>query len=325
MISILFIALASSKSDRRLDPFQFNLCVWNLDKADEYCDPSHPDHDSTLSDIASVMYSYLSTCDIFVLPGLRFDNTSQLINQKLNDKDFVDFDIYPTGKDRDVTMLTRVDPINITFLPNQLSYPIENSKCNYQGPSGYVDFSKSWYASYQFHDPVPLTHIFSVSLADDTAEQNKGCAIREAQAQSLCEIAKQIPDDEHIYIAGTFNNLQDESLSLLSQCDFFDRSLLKQKANIKTREDSSKKETVWSNSASKKYLDLMKYQNYTKERLWDNEPYPITLMTHQPLSKRWKTFELIFSPSIVLIFISFFIWLLFYSRPSKAEDYQNLD
>ena len=322
MLSSLFLTFVFSKSDRRLDPFQFNLCVWNLDKADEYCAPTHSESTSIVSNIASIMYSYLSTCDIFVLPGLRLDNTSKIINDEMISKSFVDFEVHPANQVRDVTMLTRVDPINITFLPKEVNYPINNSKCNYQN-QGSIDFSKSWYASFQFHDPVPLTHIFSVYLADDT-DDGQGCAIREAQAKAICDIIETIPEDEHIYVSGTFNNLSDSSLEVFSQCKLSDRSLLNKKVTIKTREDSSKKETVWSNDATNSYLDLMKYQDYTKEVLWENKPLPITLLTHQPLSKRWKIFELVFSPSAVIVFVSFFIWLLFYSRP-KSDEYQNLN
>jgi len=326
MFSIL-LKYTSSKSDRRLDPFQFNLCTWNLDNVDNY-DPNDKNWNNTIDDIATIMYSFLSTCDIFVLPGLRNDNTSNLINQKLVDKKFTDFDVYPKDAARDVTQLSRMDANDVNFLSNSVSYPIPDSQCSYTGQAGKIDFSKSWHATYTFHDPVPPTHIFNVEFNKPSSDPSLDCAIREAEAKSICDIISSFPEKDHVYVTGTFYNITDKPyLDIFSNCKLTDRSTIRKKYHVETREDHSVMETFFTNDQTKSYLDRVVFTDIAKNKyhLWDNEGFPVMLMTHQPLSKKWKTFEYSFAPTAVLIFLSFFIWLLYFSRVKKIDEYQAIE
>jgi len=310
-----------------MDPFQFNLCTWNLDNIENY-DPNNQTWVDTLDDITSIMYSFLSTCDIFVLPGLRSDNISNLINEKLIDKKFVDFDVYVNNTQRDVTQLSRMDANDIKLLPDSISYPIPKSKCSYTGEAGTINFNKSWYATYTFHDPVPPTHIFNVEFLKPTSDAQLDCAIREAEAQSICDIVSTFPEKDHVYLTGTFYNLTDQPyIDILNNCSLIDRSTIRKKYKVETREDHSIMETVFTNEETKHYLDRMIYTDLVKNKyhLWDNEAFPIMLMTHQPLSKKWKTFEYTFAPTAVLVFLSFFIWLLFFSRVKNVDEYQAIE
>ncbi|OHS93717.1 hypothetical protein TRFO_39985 [Tritrichomonas foetus] len=332
-----FFASLIWAGDRRLDPFQFNLCVWDL----EGIDPSYT-HRSVLkdedtrdkeeNDIAQIMYSSLSTCDMFVLPGLRNHTTAKNLVAHMEDHSFKDFIPYPIEGRYDSTILSRIDLDNTAdFQPNEFDYPIKNSKCGFTG-SGHAMMNMSFYGTLSFHEPVPLTHVFSVRLKSQNTPE--ACAFREAQAAKICEIVSQLSPKDHIYVAGSFEaNPEDPYHSVLENCGLIDTWYLANKGTYTRKNATDETEyfydTIWVNQAVKndKYLDTMNVITDKNSKLLSElqisttlKTMPFTLYTHQPLTPKWKKFEIIFSSCIVSVSILFFVWLMLFSREKKPEN-----
>ena len=342
LFSLVAFSFCTDKKDRRLDPFQFNLCVWDL----EGLDPSytHPTllellkdentRDKEESDIAQIMYSSLSTCDMFVLPGLRNHTTAKNLIKQMEEHNFKDFSSYPNEGKYDSTILTRIELENTTdFKPNEFDYPIPQSKCNFTG-HGHAMMNMSFYGTLKFHDPVPTTHVFSVRLKSQNTPE--ACAFREAQAAKICEIVNatlsQSPND-HVYVAGSFEaDSNDPYYDVLIGCGLYDTWNLAPK-NTYTRKNETDGttyiyDTIWVNNNVKdnKYLDVMNVITEDTSQLLSDlkisttlKTMPLTLYTHQPLTKRWKKFEIIYASTLVPASIIFFIWLMFFSREKKPK------
>lgn len=337
MIALLFI-ITLEKTDSRLDPFQFNLCVWDLEGIDVSFEKLlRSSRESEEDEIAQMMYKQLSTCDTFVLPGLRNKTTAKNLVLQMEDKKIMGFKYYPEKGRFDSTVLSRVDLDNLEiFQPNEFAYPIENSKCNYTGEPGVAMLNMSFYAEMSFHDPVPKTHLFSIRLKSGFGERE--CAFREAQADLICKKVKEINPDEHIYVAGSFEdygngNEQKPYQTILSNCGLIDlKSLVKLKTPYTRVSRENGKEyyydNIWVNQAVKKskYIDVAKITTSIQSSLNSTTyiTYPITLFTRQPLTKKWKAFEICYSICIVSLDAIFFTWLMFYSRIKKNDGYQTL-
>ena len=335
------LSIFIQSSDRRLDPFQFNLCVWDL----EGLDPPYTlnsnfqdTRDQEENDIAQIMYSSLSTCDMFVLPGLRNHATAQNLVHHMEEHSFKDFVPYPLEGRYDSTILSRIDLTNTSDIkPNEFPYPIENSKCNYTGPSGFAMMNMSFYGTLNFHDPVPTTHIFSLRLKSQGSTPELSCAIREAQAQHICDISTKFDSNDHIYLAGSFEaNPDDPYHEVLEKCGFIDTWYLAPKDSY-TRKNSTDGsvytyDTIWVNQNIKnaKYLDILSVITDKNNELLNHinisttlKTMPFELYNHQPLTKKWKTFQIAFSSCIVPVSIGFFVFLLIYSTDREPQ-YQNI-
>ncbi|KAH0792470.1 hypothetical protein GPJ56_003647 [Histomonas meleagridis] len=334
MLVFLF-AHIFAETDRRLDPFQFNLCVWDL----EGIDPTFEDvTNSILTDpreleegqIASTMYSQLSTCDMFVLPGLRNHTTAKNLIKKMEEKEFSGFTAYPTSGRYDSTLLSRIDLENTTdFKPNEFEYPIPNSKCNFTG-TGHAMMNMSFYGTLHFHDPTPLSHVFSVRLKTGNTPEN--CAFREAQADLICKKVKEIDSSNFIFVAGSFEASSDDPYyEVLTNCGLTDVKYLAKDPYTRVNKTSSEKlyyDTVFVNDAIKndKRLDTLKIKNEAEVVLPSTSyyTYPLTLYTRLRLTKKWKTFEISYALCIFLADAGFFTWLMFFSRERKESDYQQI-
>lgn len=331
----LIAIFAAAKSDSRLDPFQFNICVWDLEGIDEafalLANPRESDEDT----IAEMMYKRLSTCDAFVLPGLRNRTTAQHLIAQMEEKKIKGFTYYPQDGVFDSTVLSKVDLENLEmFQPNEFSYPIENSKCNYTGEPGVAMLNMSFYADINFHDPVPKTHLFSMRLKSGSGASN--CAFREAQADMICKKVKEIDPSEHIYVAGSFEDYGEGKnaapyQTVLQNCGLIDlKSLVKFDSPYtrKNRENNQQVyyDNIWVNKAVKdsKYVDTAKITTSIESALQTTTyvTYPLILFTRQQLTKKWKIFEISYSFCIIIFDAVFFTWLMFYSRIRKTDNYQ---
>jgi hypothetical protein len=330
---LLFSAFSfstDSSTDRRLDPFQFNLCLWNL----EGLDPPYGrmransrDEDEDL--IASTMYTSLSTCDMFVLPGLRNHTTAENLVSAMAAHDFKGFWRYPQIGNYDSTVLSRINITDeIPFRPNEFPYPIKNSKCNYTG-SGTALMNLSFYSKVTFHDPVPDTFVISVrfkSGADASA-----CAWREAQASLLCKVIQQnVSSGDHVFVAGSFESDASEGYGqVLRGCGLTEISYPtfgpKDAYSRELRDDAKTKvlwDLIWVNEAVLKsgYLDELMFFDVTNVESLNiaANTRPMTLFVHQPMTPRWKRFEIVWSTVLPTVSIGYFVWLLFFSR-NKIE------
>lgn len=319
----IFFAASFCLEDRRADPFQLNLCVWNL----EYLD--RPAKLRSISDnekkVAKVMYSILSTCDIFVLPGIEKESTAANLLSCMDDNEFHDFVQFPINRSRDVTVLSRIDLANYSAFSNSVEYPIDGSQ--YQVPKGTIDFSGSFHATYTLHEPVPLTHLISVNFHSNEDLNNISDvdrAIREAQAKSVCDLVSTIDSKENIFVAGTFEPDENENYpKILSNCGLNSHTPTGKKYNSETytrQADHKVSETIYSNDNLKKNIDVLVYK-HPEEQF---EAHPIQQYTNYPLTPKWKKFEIIFSSVMVVCSTAFFIWLMIYSREPKQE-YTNIN
>lgn len=333
ILLLLYLGILVFADDRRLDPFQFNLCVWDLEGIDPrytyLLSKGEDSREKEENDIAEIMYSSLSTCDMFVLPGLRNHTTAQNLVKHMKDHSFVDFVPYPLSGRYDSTILSRIDLDNTSDIrPDTIDFPIENSRCNYTG-TGKASTNMSFYGTLHFHEPVPLTHVFSVRLKSNHTPYD--CAYREAQAKNLCRIINSFSKEDHIYIAGSFEaNPEDPYHKVLEECGLIDTWNLAKKGSYSRKDpstgDTFQYDTIWINEAvqNSKYLDMLSVISDEDSKLIKDlnistslKTIPFTLYTHQPLTKRWKKFEIAFTSTLVPISIGFFIWLLIYSTEKK--------
>jgi hypothetical protein len=324
MFPVLVVALCAQ--DRRLDPFQFNLCIWNL----EGVDPPFPSPNETLTirtsqedAIAKVMYTSMSTCDMFVLPGLRNTTRAQDLLDAMEDNGFDGFRYYP-GNDakRDGTILSRIDldkPTPVTEA--QIAFPIADSTCNCKETNMTALMNLSFYANLTFHDPVPFTHIVSVRF--QSGNRPCDCAIREAQAALLCDVQSNFTEATHLYIAGSFEAESSEGYGrLLRGCGLTDTSEYAKKQDRYSRKPNRADQavlwdTVWVNEAvmKSKYLDLMTVINLPSVETVDlpDITYPLILFVHLPLSRKWRIFEIAFTSVAGPLTVMYFICLLYFA------------
>jgi hypothetical protein len=335
----VFVTLASAVTDRRLDPFQFNLCLWNLEGFDlaypyvRRLRADVPDSQDDADLIAKTMYTSLSTCDMFLLPGLRNVTRANDMITAMKNNDFTGFDYYPTTDiTHDVTILSRIDlddPTPVT--QDDLAYPIENSKCNCKSQNLRALMNLSFYANVSFHDPVPATRVVAVRLkstGDNDTECD--CAWREAQAQLLCKRKIQWPAADHLYIAGSFEaDLTESYADILRDCGLTELSGLAsgEKFSRKLKGKGNRPvlwDTIWVNEAVVKsgYLDVMQFETglaSVQDMTLTDYTYPIMLYIHFPLTARWKVFEIAFTSVALPIAIAYFVWLLIYAKPKEGE------
>ena len=339
---LAFVAFALA-SDRRLDPFQFNLCLWNLEGLDPIYNISNGLGGTRADDedqIAKIMYSRLSTCDMFVIPGLKNQTTAENLVHAMANHDFVGFERYPKEGVYDSTVLSRIDLEDaIPFDPRNVSFPIPNSKCGCK-ETGQIMMDFSFYANVTFHDPVPNSYVVSVRFKHGSTA--KDCAYREAQAQFLCEETKRLFGDGHVYLAGSFEaDTSEPYYDILTKCGYADTMAYAKGSSRYTRvlrENGHKGRSVyWDiifvNEPLKKskYLDQLLFviDNSVETISLDESlyaTYATTLYSHQPLTARWKKFEIAYSACLVPVSIGFFVFLMIFSREKKTKEvgYDNI-
>ena len=335
-------AVFGACEDRRLDPFQFNLCLWDLEGLDPIYNVSSlggtraEDEDT----IAKLMYSRLSTCDMFVIPGLKNQTTAENLVHAMANHDFVGFERYPKEGVYDSTVLSRIDLNDaIPFEPRHVQYPIPNSKCGCN-ETGEIMMDFSFYANVTFHDPVPDSHLVSVRFKHGSTPTD--CAYREAQAQFLCEATKPLFENGHVYLAGSFEaDTSEPYYEILTKCGYVDTISYAKGTDKYTRvlRENGKKgrsvywDIIFVHEAVKKakYLDQLVFViDSSAESLSLDESlyatYATTLYTHQPLTARWKKFEIAYSACLVPASVGFFVFLMLFSREKKAQEvgYDNI-
>jgi hypothetical protein len=311
----LFVGYVIAKSDRRLDPFQFNVCSWNLDGFDE---AGH--NTAQEEEISRIIYSYLSTCDTLVLPGITKEESIKNILSIMESKGMEGFVNYSSDSaKRSVTLYSRLDFNGKTDMPNKVAYPIENSSCS-DKTSGEFDFSGSFYGEVEFHDPVNKTNIFVVDFP--TAKEGT-CAVREALAAQICKVVnEQIPKDHDVVISGTFGapSSDDEKYEkVLEGCGFKKGSSTTKKSV--SNKDGKLVEDAYVRGGASKWLDV--FESVVVDKIFPEQKvitYPTILYIHQPLSSRWFKFEISFSTVMMAVAIAFFTWLMFFSREKKEDE-----
>jgi hypothetical protein len=330
MIPLLAIMATCECSDRRLDPFQFNLCVWDLEGLDPRIPTSTLGSASSYDEdmIAKTMYTSLSTCDMFILPGLRNRTTTRHLVETMAESSFTGFQVYPPDGLWDSSVLSRIDIGGHTALTNG-TYPIANSTCNCSS-GGTALMNLSFHANITFHAPVPRTHVASVRLKNGSSPCD--CAWREAQAVMLCDMAGALDPADHLFVAGSFESSPTDPGygAVLRGCGLRDVSSLggHHPFSRQLRAHGNKSvlwDTIWVNDAVWKsgYLDTMVFftdLDQIQSLALVDYTYPLTLFVRQPLTPRWKRFEIAFTLCVATSAIAYFIWLLIFSRPGKARD-----
>jgi hypothetical protein len=151
------------------------------------------------------------------------------------------------------------------------------------------------------------------------------CAFREAQASLLCDVKANYTEGTHLYIAGSFEAEPSDAYGqVLKDCGLIDASTFSTKSGIYSRKLRTTGETVlwdtvWVNEAviKSKYLDVMTVINLTvlQDLHLNDLTYPLVLFVHQPLTARWKTFEIAFTSVAVPFAVAYFVWLLVFAKP----------
>jgi hypothetical protein len=330
MIALLAFAATCHRPDRRLDPFPFNLCAWDLEGLDQRIPTSVFGSASSYDEdmIAKTMYTSLSTCDMFVLPGLRNRTTTRHLVDAMAASAFTDFDVYPPDGVWDSSILSRIDVVGDAALRNP-DYPIANSNCKCDR-AGTALMNLSFHANITFHPPVPRTHVVSVRLKNGSAPCD--CAWREAQAAILCEVAAALDPADRLFVAGSFESAPTDPGcgDVLRRCGLRDVSSLAGHAPFsrRLRAEGNRSvlwDTIWVNGAVWRsgYLDTMVFftdldQIQTLGLV--DYTYPLTLFVRQPLTPRWKTFEIAFTLAVPTSALAYFIWLMIFSSPGKGND-----
>lgn len=319
---LLAIATALDPNDRRLDPFQFNYCVWNLFGFDG----RNSSNTTEMDNIVDTIYSSLSTCDIISLPGVYEKATYDYVMNKLTEKKMQGLQRYCPEDNTNVTVYSRLTISNITKFTSQVAYPIPNSTCNYTGESGIFDFSGSFYGNVKFHDPVNDTIVATVLFPRGTTPDK--CAQREALATEICRVVRESSADHDFFVSGAFGADFNDNIDynvVLEGCGFKAGSKIMKKKPISIGKKHLN-ENFYVFGGAQKWMDVF-VTFEQKEQIYygqDNISYPVSLYVHQPLSKRWKKFEIIYSTVILIAAASFFTWLLFYSRVKESDGYDKI-
>ena len=311
MIHILLTLVCSE--DRRADPFQYNLCVWNLLGFNAPINGS---------DVGFDMYSHLSTCDSYVLVGVETEEMRNSIIEGMKKKGFTGFNPQPDNYTTErVTFLSRIDfdddDRTIHHFTNKLTFPIQNSLCGYTPESEVTelfDFSGSFHGSLTFHEPTHPTTIASVLF--HAGNTSRDCAIREAQADQICNLNYILGNESAFFVAGTFYE-HDVAEEMLKNCSLTSVVNFEKDKNAGT-------ENIWYNPVAKNYVDV---HNINKEvnGMYPGMAevrYPLALLTKQKLTPHWKTFQISFAVSGVVIAAGFFTFIMLYSRMPKDESYE---
>ena len=313
---LVLITLTNSLKDRRLDPFQFNPCVYNIEGIDALGRPLQSDKTDSEEKVAAVMYTSLSTCDMFILPGIERVDTAQHLINHMEEKKVRGFLPFSSSNQTNIYLLSRIDIENIVSLPN-VTYPIENSKCSGTVEPGIVRFDSSFHGDVEFHDPVKLTRVFSINM--DSSNSHEGCFIREAQAKTICNVISTVSINQDIVVAGTFGadvfNTSESYHNILESCGLKASSNLNNEKKY-SRENKKLLENIYIKGDAEKWMDIIVFKQSIKSKFFGQKEitYPMTLYIHQPLTSKWFKFEVTFSTIIMTVSISFFTWLLYYSR-----------
>lgn len=333
MVFPLFLVAVTCLADRRLDPFQFNVCLWNLEGLDPIYSGLGGSRAEDEDTIAQAMYSSLSTCDIFLLPGLKNQTTAENLVEAMTAHDFTGFERYPKEGVYDSTILSRIDVSELrSFDPVDYTWPIEGSRCGYTGPPKLLAMNFSFYASVTFHEPVPITRVVSVRFKHGNGLEE--CAYREAQAAFLCDVAREtFPEGDHVFLGGSFEaNKSEPYHDILAECGFSDTvewATGSEHYTRKVKQGGNQGEYVrWDmimiNQALKGsgYLDQLVFfhDDWVDTLSLTDYTYPMTLFVHQPLTPRWKTFEIVYSLCVVPVATAYFVILLWCSKADDLED-----
>ena len=317
MFAFLLATVSSSDTDRRLDPFQFNFCVWNLDGFDKSTGTSI----NKVEKVSSIIYNDLSTCDYIVLPGATDESSLTQILAQMEAKNMEGFERLISNESADLTVFSRMTVNDVKTLSKSVSYPIANSQCNFTSGTKTYDFSGAFYGNVEFHDTVNTTTLFSVSFP--ATEGDEGCAIREALATEICTAVNNNPSGYDIFVGGSFgqpSTSSDVYKAVLEGCGLqagsHRNSAAVSNANNKLVED------VYVKGKAQEWEDIFEVNTLTDKMFEEQSPitYPVTLYVHQPLSSRWFKFEISYSVCILAVAIAFFTWLMFFSRIKETDE-----
>ena len=320
MFALFIATVLSSETDRRLDPFQFNYCVWNLAGFDS------SQSSSKVEDISAIIYNSLSTCDYIVLPGATDETAVNQILAQMESKNMEGFERLISNGTADHSVFSRLTVNDVKTLSNSVSYPIADSKCNFTS-SGTYDFSGAFYGNVEFHDTVNTTTLFSVNFP--STEGAEGCAIREALASEICNAVNNNPACYDIFVGGSFGQPASDSenyKAILQSCGLEAGS--HRNSEAKSNANNQLIEDVYVKGTAQEWEDIFEVVSETEKMFDEQSPitYPVALYIHQPLSHRWFIFEISYSVCILAVAIGFFTWLMFFSRikPTEEGQYEQL-
>lgn len=117
-----------------------------------------------------------------------------------------------TSTGQNVGMLTKIDPIDeITRTDEKYSYPIEGSKCGYDG-AGTTSVSKNYITYFKWNN-IKVAFIAFHLIAYPT--QDDRCSKREGQAKIIeKEIIENVNNGYEIFVLGDFNDYDENVLDL---------------------------------------------------------------------------------------------------------------
>jgi len=118
-----------------------------------------------------------------------------------------------TSTGQNVGMLTKIDPtIDLYRSDLHVSYPIQNSECNYNGTSGSYTVSKHYITEFNIQD-IPIAMISAHLLSKPTDPER--CVKREAQAMVLQNIIKEYINKKYeIIVIGDLNDYDKDILDI---------------------------------------------------------------------------------------------------------------
>lgn len=117
-----------------------------------------------------------------------------------------------TSTGQNVGMLTKVDPVdNLYRSDDTYKYPIENSKCNYNG-TGSVGVSKHYVSLFNWNN-IDVAFISLHLLAYPTDPER--CSKREAQAKIIENLISEYVEKQYeIFVIGDFNDYDNDIMDL---------------------------------------------------------------------------------------------------------------
>ena len=295
-------------NDHRMDPFEFNLCLWDLQGIEQ------GKVEENTNKVGKTMASLLSTCDMYVLPGLKDANVTKRIMDKMESMSYKNFKAYDEHNSQ-MTIVSRLYPEHTESVTGSLDFPLPESKCPSNTTlAGTVDLSTSFSVDVEFHEPVRKTRVVAVDFSTRT------CQEREAQAKLLCNYVSEVKDSKDVFVTGFFGADIDEPYhEILKQCGlkYADMWTVKDPYTVK---DKKKLHRIYATEGISKRFDIVKiWQTSDATKLDGIENYPFELFVHQPLTPKWKAFEIAFSFSIVIASVGFFILLIYCSRLTPSS------
>jgi exonuclease III len=169
------------------------ICTWNT-TVDQY---TH----------MGVIQNILESLDADTVHLCEVQSCTQLDEVKPVNRSYVSYMI--EGEDtytgQNVGLLTKIDPdVSLTRTEMRYNYPIEGSRCQYNGENGTQGVTKHLFTHFTIHNTS--IHMIGAHLLSDPNDPEK-CAQREAQAKVLqAYIESKMDLEEEVIVLGDMND-----------------------------------------------------------------------------------------------------------------------